>query len=294
MFSKLTTRGVCAAFAALWIGCATYTRAAEPTAPGPALPSEKVIDARGDPTDGWGALSGRFVYTGIPPDGGLAGNVSPTSDAALMVEPTTRGIKNLLIYARKVRRVHPSYGSELVRPDHKTVLEITDHVFDPRVLAMRMYELLTVRNRDPVPHVFLMRPPVGMETNVLLGPGDEVDRQFAHKQYFPVVVNCSFHPWMTAYVLVRDDPYFALTDSYGWFEIRDLPAGEEIEFQVWHELGGGDNGALDAKPQWMKGRFRITIPRDGTADLGAVEVSPDAFRTEKQQQVGETVGEGTR
>lgn len=261
----------------LWMSWATGVFAAEPAATTPGTHRA----TRSDSADLWGTLCGRFVNG---PDKLLS-----TSDNSLVVEPARGGIKNILVYARKVSRVHPSYDSESARSERKTLLEIKEHAFDPRVVALRLYELLTIRNRDPVAHVFLMRPPVGMETNLLLGPGDEIERRFHEKHYLPVVVNCSFHPWMTAYVLVRDDPYFALTDSYGWFEIRNLPAGEAIEFQVWHELGRGRNGSLEARPEWIKGRFRITIPRNGTADLGTIEVTPADFRVEKHLNVGRTV-----
>jgi hypothetical protein len=265
-------------FVIVYMSWATGVFAAEPAATTPGT-----HQTRSGSADAWGTLCGRFV-TG--PD-----KVLSTSDNALVVEPATGGIKNILVYARKVSRVHPSYDSESVGSERKTRLEIKEHAFDPRVVALRMYELLTIRNRDPVAHVFLMRPPVGMETNLLLGPGDEIERQFHDKHYLPVVVNCSFHPWMTAYVLVRDDPYFALTDSYGWFEIRNLPAGEEIQFQAWHERGVGPHGALVAKPEWAKGRFHVTIPRGGVVDLGTIEIAPAAL--ENRLDVSRTVRDAT-
>ncbi|MBI3465178.1 MAG: hypothetical protein HY000_19305 [Planctomycetes bacterium] len=217
----------------------------------------------------------------------------PTNTNSLIVEPATRGIKNVLVYARKVPRVRPLDKADALAAEGHAVLEIKDHTFNPRILALRLYQLLRIRNRDPVAHIFLLRPPLGVEANILLGPGDEIDHSFPTKQYFPVVVNCSFHPWMTAYVLLRDDPYFALADDYGWFEIRDLPAGEEIEFQVWHELGRGPNGSLEARPEWLKGRFRVAIPRGGVLDLGTIEIAPAAFRLESRGDASRTLPDST-
>ena len=265
-FVTLVTRKAFATCVVLWMSWATGMCAAEPAAKTP----DTLHGIRADSPEGWGSLCGRFVYR---PD-----KVLSTSDNALVVEPATGGIKNILVYARKVSRVHPSYDSASDGSEHKTLLEIKEHAFDPRVVALRLYELLTIRNRDPVAHVFLMRPPIGMETNLLLGPGDEIDRRFHDKHYLPVVVNCSFHPWMTAYVLVRDDPYFALTDSYGWFEIRNVPAGEEIEFQAWHERAAGPQGSFEAKTDWAKGRFKLKLEAGETKDLGTIAVSARAFR----------------
>lgn len=257
MYAKLVSR---IALAACWgLLMPTWTHAVEPS-------------ALADSEKSWGALSGRFVYR--------AGEPLLTTENALTVEPATRGVKNVLVYARRVSRVRPS--SE----DGKAALDIKDCAFNPRVLALRLYQLLKIRNRDSVAHIFLMRPPLGVETNILLGSGDEIDHQFTTKQYFPAVANCSLHPWMTAYVLLRDDPYFAVTDDYGWFEVRDLPAGEEIEFQVWHELGRGPSGSLEAKPEWVKGRFHVSIPPGGVLDLGTIEIAPSALRLESRADMG--------
>ena len=58
---------------------------------------------------------------------------------------------------------------------------------------------------------------------------------------------------MKAYIIARDDPYVAVTKPDGTFEIKNLPAGEDIEFQVWHEQAPG---GLEAKGGWSKGRSR--------------------------------------
>jgi hypothetical protein len=59
-----------------------------------------------------------------------------------------------------------------------------------------------------------------------------------------------------------------------------VPAGEELEFQVWHESATGPGGALvlntpEAKQRkWSKkGRFRITLPQD---DVEEIEITVPA------------------
>ncbi|MEZ6107850.1 MAG: hypothetical protein R3B96_17480 [Pirellulaceae bacterium] len=41
----------------------------------------------------------------------------------------------------------------------------------------------------------------------------------------PVLVVCSAHPWMTGRVLVRDEPYVAISGETGEFEIKNSPEG---------------------------------------------------------------------
>jgi hypothetical protein len=86
---------------------------------------------------------------------------------------------------------------------------------------------------------------------------------------------------MKAYLLPRKDKYFAVTAADGSFEIANLPAGEEVEIQVWHERGTGPNGALVLPKKELKwtsrGRFKIKLEPDQTTDL-ALEVPAAAIR----------------
>jgi hypothetical protein len=42
------------------------------------------------------------------------------------------------------------------------------------------------------------------------------------------------HPWMTAYILVADHPYTAVTGDDGTFVIEDVPPGT-YRIRMWHE-----------------------------------------------------------
>jgi hypothetical protein len=50
-----------------------------------------------------------------------------------------------------------------------------------------------------------------------------------------LAISCDIHKWMTAKAAVFDHPFYAVTNGKGEFEIKDVPAGSEIEFCVWHE-----------------------------------------------------------
>ena len=57
------------------------------------------------------------------------------------------------------------------------------------------------------------------------------------KPEWPIAVKCDAHPWMHAYWLSMDQPYYAVTDADGNFKIADLPPGD-YEVEVWQgELG---------------------------------------------------------
>lgn len=52
-----------------------------------------------------------------------------------------------------------------------------------------------------------------------------------------VKFKCDVHSWMSAYVLVFNHPYFAVTKKDGSFEIADVPAGK-YKITIWHETLG--------------------------------------------------------
>jgi hypothetical protein len=87
----------------------------------------------------------------------------------------------------------------------------------------------------------------------------------------PNPVACTIHPWMSARLLTRPNPYFAVTAPDGSFEIKNVPAGVELEFAVWQEGAGfiGKASVNGKEEKWAKGRFKRTIAKDGTETLDA-------------------------
>lgn len=81
----------------------------------------------------------------------------------------------------------------------------------------------------------------------------------------PTQIKCDIHPWMSAYVLVLDHPYAAVTDQYGKFKIENLPAGE-LEFRYWHE-----------RPGYVEKSVKIKIEAGTTKDLGTIKVPAAKF-----------------
>ena len=61
---------------------------------------------------------------------------------------------------------------------------------------------------------------------------------------------CDVHPWMTAYLLVTDNPYYAISGDDGSFTIANVPPGR-YTVEIWHEKSGypdqrGDGGRRGA------------------------------------------------
>ena len=228
-----------------------------------------------------GALKGKFVFAGDPPaaaflstggkDGAVCGQQIPNQQ--LVVDSGNKGIANVVVFARsrspRLQDPKKADGSTLF--DQKQCLFLS-HVF----ATVRPRTTLEIKNSDPVSHNTSFDPGGGnTPANPLLQPNSSVTYKFSRAMNAPAAATCSIHPWMKGYIIARDDPYVAVTKPDGTFEIKNLPAGEDIEFQVWHEKA---TGGLEAKPGWSKGRFKIKVPADGELDLATIEVPASAFQ----------------
>ena len=133
------------------------------------------------------------------------------------------------------------------------------HVF-PLVLGKTM----GIKNSDNVGHNTNIDGKNGF--NQTIPAGETIDFKPQKEEAVPVSVRCSIHPWMSAYFLPRENGYVAISEEDGSFEIPNVPAGEVLEFQVWHESAAGPGGALvldspEAKElKWSgKGRFKVKL-----------------------------------
>lgn len=194
---------------------------------------------------GWGTLRGRVKCDYYAPIGPLAG-FDPNKDAlcpkqmldeSLVINQESRGLKNVLVFTRPTpTRIHPRFDDGLKK---EVVLSANCCRFTPRICVVwRLRQTLVMRNEDGLVHNFVgvfdrSSPPF----NVLLTAetGRFEYAKFQRALIRPSEMFCNIHPWMKAYVLAIDSPYFALTDEHGKFEIADLPADEELSFYFWHE-----------------------------------------------------------
>ncbi len=227
----------------------------------------------------WGTLKGRFVYDGRPPVP-VKCNVTKDIEVCTKNHPVEEtitvgpngGLANVCVWVRtKDVAVHPQYDA----PPKPVIFDNKDCRFAPHIAAVRVGQTLTLANNDPVAHNTLATCRVNESFNHNLPPGATLDVKFTNAERLPVTVQCGSHPWMKAYLLIQDNPYMAVSATDGSFEIVNLPAGVELEFQVWHDTGYitsvTENGQ---KTEWKLGRFTAKL-KPGDNDLGVLKVSPE-------------------
>lgn len=232
-----------------------------------------VAPARGADSDKWADLTGKFIYDGDAPDRAkltvdadkeCCGKFD-IRDESLMVGENG-GLANVYVYVRtKDVPVCPELEETV---DEKVVLDNRDCIFIPHCMSIwypkQKFETI---NSDPVGQTVKFDPLLDTPANYVLPVGGKVTHEFGRRQSVPVKIVCVYHKWELAYILPRENPYVAISESDGSFSIPQLPVGQ-LEIQVWHEKTG-----YLAKPEWTKGRFEIDI-KPGTNDLGAIKIAP--------------------
>jgi hypothetical protein len=226
----------------------------------------------------WGDLTMRFVFDGVPPEPRLL-PVKPglpaVVDETLVVHADDRGIQNVVVWLERSKdaelAIHPDFAKAALVP---VPVFMVGGRFEPHVAIVRTGQKLAISNFDPHGHNakadLFENPPF----NVLVKVGDTVTRTFEKPERFAARLSDSIHPWMSGFVLVRDDPYAAASDAHGKLKIARLPAGKWT-FVVWHEKSGFVRQAVqgDTKHDWPRGRMTLEI-KPGENDLGEFKLVP--------------------
>ena len=236
------------------------------------------------PAAEWASLKGRFVFDGTPPapveitadkDVEVCGKHKLVNEE--LVVSDDKGIANVVLFVRsKGVSVHPDLvdGSKA----DPVVLDNKDCRFQPHVGFVQTGQTLTIKNSDTVGHNSNIATMKNSPSNSLVPSNGSSDVTFSRDEAIPASVTCNIHPWMKAYLVIRPNPYGGVSEADGSFEIENLPVGEELEFQLWHEKGGYlDEFTLGGKKASAKrGRIDFTVEEGGT-DLGDIVVDAKMF-----------------
>ena len=234
--------------------------------------------------DEWGTIKGRFLYGGDAP---TAAELKADKDVEVcgkhklvneeLAVGADKGVANVVVFVRdKGVKVHPDAAAEAKAT--KAVLDNKDCRFSPHVMIVHTGQPLVIKNSDTVGHnsnvATIKNPP----SNSLIPTGGETSLTFASDEALPAQVTCNIHPWMKAWLVVRPNPYAAISKLDGTFEIKNVPAGE-IELQIWHEKAGYISEiTVGGKPEKIaKGRKKIKVI-SGNTDLGEMAIDANLFK----------------
>ena len=106
-------------------------------------------------------------------------------------------------------------------------------MFEPRVVAMQVGEVLRFGNADPDSHNVHLQG-AGTNLNQVVAPGGSLE--FVPGEAGVVRILCDVHAHMRAFVIVANSPWVSTCDRTGQFQFAGVPAGR-YRLLVWHEMG---------------------------------------------------------
>ncbi len=127
--------------------------------------------------------------------------------------------------------------------------------FQPHVQAMPLGSSLMITSSDSVLHNSHGFFEDGSTAFNLAVPIVGMEAEYKTKKAGLIKLRCDAgHTWMSAYVMVTDKPFYAVTDADGGFSLQGMPPGK-YELQVWQEWLGTHKEAIEVK----EGEQSVTV-----------------------------------
>lgn len=204
---------------------------------------------------GYGQVTGKVTLSGKAPTAAemdmsgkpecAAIHLDPVKDETVVVNDKGE-LKNVII---SIKVEDPSLlGGEI--PKEAAVLDQKGCIYEPHVLPMMIGQKLLIKNDDSFLHNVHSLAQANPAFNFGQPTKDLAGKEApSPKTKENIKVKCDVHPWMGAWIVVMDHPFFATSKADGTFEIKGVPDGE-YTFTAWHEK------LANAKPVEAKGTVK--------------------------------------
>jgi plastocyanin len=125
-------------------------------------------------------------------------------------------------------------------PTTAVVLDQSGCKYHPHVLGVMAGQTVEIKNDDPTTHNIHPTPKDNREWNESQPPSSApLEKNFAREEIM-LPVKCNQHPWMKMYINVVKNPFYAVTDNSGNYQIKGLPPGDYTIAFVHEKLGEQD------------------------------------------------------
>jgi hypothetical protein len=128
-------------------------------------------------------------------------------------------------------------GKKFPTPTSKVTIDQQGCQYHPHIFGVMTNQPIEVINSDNTLHNIHALPKANKGFNIAQPKQGMKMTQKFDKPEIMVKVKCEVHNWMSAYIGVCDNPFFAVSDNQGNFTIKNLPAGT-YELEAWHEKYG--------------------------------------------------------
>lgn len=142
---------------------------------------------------------------------------------------------NVFIYIKE------GLGNRIYAPSATpVVLDQKGCRYVPHVIGAMTGQPVEFRNSDPTMHNVHIVPPGDPNAagfDISQPPMGGTQQHVFHTAGLMIPVRCNNHPWMEAFLNVVPNPFFAVSDPNGKFEIKGLPPGKYRLVAVQEKLG---------------------------------------------------------
>jgi plastocyanin len=146
-------------------------------------------------------------------------------------------------------------------PATPVAIDQKDCMYSPRVVGVMQGQKLGVRNSDGTFHNVHATVDGKLLWNKPHAKGEAPLTLDSSKAGDVIDIVCDVHPWMRAYAVVMDHPFFAVTGEDGAFEIKGLAPGS-YTLEAWHptlgektmnvKIGVGPKATISARFSYKK------------------------------------------
>jgi hypothetical protein len=143
-----------------------------------------------------------------------------------VVVKNARDNSNAVVYIDRIP------GKTFPPPPAPIPLDQVNLTFVPHVLPVLVGTKVAFPNSDDIRHN-VFSPTAWSKFNLGTYP-KSTTKYYVFDKPGTVTLLCNVHAEMSAYVVVTETPYFAVTDKAGNFVLKNVPAGKYV-LKVWHE-----------------------------------------------------------
>ena len=151
-------------------------------------------------------------------------------DAEDLVLSTEKGIHNVVVSLQS-----PPPGAKWPVSLPVVQLDQQQCVFVPHVVVVPAGGTVEFLNTDRLLHNLHSASTGNPTFNRTQPRGRTIPMVFTKPEI--VQVDCDLHPWMRAWVVVAEHPFYAVTNDQGEFVLDNVPPGK-YTLQLWHESLG--------------------------------------------------------
>ena len=180
-----------------------------------------------------GTIEGRVILNGkpIPPRPVLVNQDANVCGAHRLIYPVkveNGGIVDAVVWIDDIHEGKPYSFPPAVLNQKKCT-------YDPHVVVMQPGDL-KVTTEDPVPHNIHTYSEANRAYNESMNPlNREITLHFPRPER--ITFKCDLHGWMEAFIVVGGNPYYAVTQAGGKFQLSNVPAGT-YRLRAWQETLG--------------------------------------------------------